>query len=204
MNLSHPENLQIKNPDGTAATGGSQEWYPTRSQRASGCGPTAASNIIWYMTLSRAAPQTLCDTGNGEKERFVELMREMFGYVKPGMGGVNTSAIFADGVVRYASARGETLTPHKLEIPRARRKRPDIASVGDFILAGLQNDSPVAFLNLSNGKLAKPDSWHWVTIIKYDPDSASAGIIDQGSEHDVPLKTWLDTTLLGGALVYLL
>ena len=195
--------LEIICPTGESVAGGSQEWFPGRWERASGCGPTAASNLIWYMTRSRPGFHMLFDAGGGGKDNFVELMRELFVLIPPGIRGVNDPAIFTDGVIRFGAARSVTLTPRVLEIPSVFRKRPDIDSVGNFIISALQADSPVGFLNLSNGKLSNLEAWHWVTIIGLESESMVATISDKGRKLDICLAEWLRTSILGGAMVYI-
>ena len=170
--------------------GGSQEWYEDRWQRISGCGPTAAANLIWYMEGDRA--------GTYEK-----LQRDMFGYVTPGMRGVNTSGIFTEGVARYASERGVKIFTRTLEIPPKPRARPGVETCLAFLSAAIGTDSPVAFLNLSNGTLTDLENWHWVTILSVETDGASVAVCDQGRTFDLNFGEWLETSALGGALVYI-
>ena len=198
--LIHPDFLVITCNEGETAMGGSQNWYPNRRERMSGCGPTNASNLIWYLAQSRPELQIPCETAGGAKHCFVGLMQEMFAYVTPGIGGVNNSSIFTDGISRYALAHGFALSPQVLDIPASFRKRPAADSVYGFIVNALQADSPVAFLNRSNGKLKKLDNWHWVTIIGFEKPAAT--IIDQGSAFEICLGDWLKTSLLGGTFVY--
>lgn len=183
--------------------GGSQEWYPERWQRISGCGPTAASNLIWYLTRSRAELTGLCDVGSGNKISFVKIMSEMFTYITPGSFGVNTSMLFTTGALKYSKARGVTLIPHVLEIPKLFIRRPAMEETREFILSALQSDCPVVFLNLSNGNQHRLDGWHWVTIIALDCDRMSVCVSDQGHTLDIDFSAWLKTSMLGGALVYL-
>jgi hypothetical protein len=201
--LPNIDNMNITSPDGTSSTGGSQEWYTDVWMKKAGCGPTVASNIVWYLTRSRSALPPLCDTGDGSREKFVWLMLDMFDYVTPGLGGVNTSAIFADGLARYGTDHGVTLTTRVLELPAWPCKRPELPAVTDFIQTALQSDAPVAFLNLSNGTLTNLESWHWVTILSLDPNTATATICDQGDTLDIDLGEWLRTSKLGGAMVYI-
>lgn len=198
-NVAH---LEILAPD-EVHTGGSQEWYPGRRHRMSGCGPTAASNLIWYLTRSCADMQPLCDIGNGDQAHFLALMQEMFTFVTPGIGGVHSSRLFVNGVIRYSEAHGVALTAQVLDIPKKRRCRPSLEQMREFILTALHSDTPVAFLNLSNGTLRNLDAWHWVTILSLEPDTMIAGISDLGRTLDVDLQTWRKTSLLGGALIYL-
>jgi len=198
--LKNPENLCVRGPDGETHTGGSQEWYADPWRKKAGCGPVAAANIIWYA----ARPER--EKNNSEaraepdgKQRFAALMDEMITHIVPTMRGVNTSAIFTDGISGYAAAHKLNFAPLALEVPAQAGKRPGPAEVGAFIANAIQDDMPVAFLNLSNGSLKNLDSWHWVTIFAFDGETMDADFCDQGKVFTVNINEWLDTTLLGGA-----
>lgn len=200
--LNTPKLLEVQSKHGVYI-GGSQEWYSESWQRMSGCGPTAASNLIWYLTRSRSELGCLCDVGNADKVSFVKLMSEMFTHITPGMLGVNTSAIFTTGVLKYGEVHDVTLIPHVIEIPKLSILRPDLEKVQEFILSALRSDCPVAFLNLSNGNQHKLDGWHWVTIIALETETMSVYFSDQGHILNIDFAAWLKTSLLGGALIYL-
>lgn len=194
--------LEIQTRHGVS-TGGSQEWYPEGWQRMSGCGPTAASNLIWYLTRSRPELGRLCDIGGGDKANFVKIMSEMFTFITPGALGVNTSMIFTSGALKYGESHGVTLTSHVLEVPKLSITRPALEKAREFILSALRSDCPIAFLNLSNGNQHRLDGWHWVTIIAINSETMSVSISDQGRILNIDFAAWLKTSLLGGALVYL-
>jgi len=192
IKLENCELMNIAGPDGETYVGGSQEWYEDRWHKMSGCGPVAASNLIWCLTRR-----------NGSKEQYLELMREMYTFVKPGIRGVNTSGIFTDGIMRYASKAGLQFNPQILEIPKNPGERPDICRLLDFITSALRSNAPVAFLNLSNGTLQNLENWHWVTIISLDDESRLVDVSDHGKTLEIDISEWLKTTRLGGALIYL-
>ena len=75
----------------------------------------------------------------------------------------------------------------------------------DFLIQALDADCPVAFLNFSNGSLPNLDSWHWVPLIALTEGEGVllCTILDEGAEKVIDLALWLETTLLGGALVTL-
>jgi hypothetical protein len=196
--LKNPSLLEIQTPEGSCI-GGSQEWYADCFRRMSGCGPTAASNLIWYLS-----PDNFKSSG---WDGYQALQNEMFSFVTPGMGGVNTAALFTDGLERYAKAHGIELTTHALELPGFIGKLRDIMChdterVSEFVLNGLRSDCPIAFLNLSNGNQTQFESWHWITILALEHESMTARVSDQGRAFDIDLAAWLRTSLLGGALVY--
>lgn len=195
--LKNQELLNIESPTG-AAFGGSQEWYRERWHRLSGCGPTAASNVVWYLARSRPELGALCDVGGADRTRFVRLMDEMFTFVTPGLRGVNTPYIFADGLLRYGMARGVAFVKHTLEI----KKNRDVTAVRGFIDGALERDLPIGFLNLSNGGLYNLEGWHWVTLVAFDGERMTADISDQGRLLEIDFGKWLETSRLGGALAY--
>ncbi len=195
--LKNIELLKVRDPLGGSTIGGSQLWYRERWPRMSGCGPTAASNIVWYYARSRPELCSLCNVGGADRARFTRLMDEMFTFVTPGLQGVNSAGIFTDGIARYGAARGVDLSTRVLEAGR----RVDENAVRDFIARALKLDAPVAFLNLSNGALENLESWHWVTIVALD-ERMTASVADQGRLLDIDLGRWLKTSRLGGALVY--
>jgi hypothetical protein len=186
--LKNPNRLDIETPRSRVA-GGSQHWYADKWRRMSGCGPTAAANLVWYLSNSE-------DRGLAA---FRALQEEMFGYVTPGFGGVNNSRIFTEGIAAYARTHNMPLAATALDIPQFRR--PSAKEALDFIAAGLDSDCPVAFLNLSNGNQQQLDSWHWVTIIGLT-DNMTAKITDQTRIIEVNVREWLCSTMLGGAFVY--
>ena len=69
IKLAKPELLNITNTDGETFTGGSQEWYEDKWHKKSGCGPVAASNLIWYMMRKK-----------GIEQDYPELIHEMYGW----------------------------------------------------------------------------------------------------------------------------
>jgi hypothetical protein len=192
ITLSNPRRLHVSETNGKTYIGGWQGWYADNWQRQSGCGPTAASNIIWYKTMWQ-----------GKMENYRSLMHEMFTFVKPGAGGVNTAAKFVNGVIRYGVEHGLAIVPHVLEVPIRKGKRPTIEEMRDFISSALNADAPVAFLNLSNGSVNNLGSWHWVTIIALDTSPMTATISDGGRSLEIDLGLWLRKSRLGGAMVYL-
>ena len=190
--LSDPDVMNLTDANGEICFGGSQEWYKDLWRRKSGCGPVAASNIIWYLTRQR-----------GGRDQYIELMNEMFTYVTPGMRGVNNASIFSDGIIKYIAKHGLAFVPHALELPSKPNNRPGLDTVCEFILSALTADSPVAFLCLSSGNVENLDDWHWVTIISIDTDTTKIEVVDHGKRLDVCISEWLKSSRLGGALVFL-
>jgi len=194
------ELLKITDESGESITGGSQDWFDDKWQRLSGCGPTTASNIIWYMTKSDEKFSNLC-AQNRTKADFVRLMESMFTYITPGVRGVNRSSIFKEGLGKYLGDAGADFNIEVLDVPKVKKNRPDFQTAVDFIFSALQRKMPLAFLNLNNGDEADLDSWHWVTVI--GASGQYVRILDRGKIFEMDFEKWLASTTLGGALVYI-
>lgn len=198
--LFNPELLKVEAPNGGFYIGGSQHWFKDSWKRTSGCGPTTASGILWYLSRSKGCG-AFCGAVKADTYGFLTLMDTVFSYVTPGMGGVYSSKLFINGLVRYGSSIGIGFNARALDIKPFMRKRPSKEAVRDFILDSLKSDTPVAFLNLSNGSLINLDSWHWVMLTALEPDSMTATICDNGGTKEIHIGQWLKTTVLGGSLV---
>ena len=190
--------------------GGDQEWYQEEWHRRAGCGPTTAATLLYYLAQRDAGMQALWPTAPARtRADFQQLMDLIWRYVTPGLRGLNQSSMFVDGVKRYATERDVSLVAQALDIPETIGKRRHFARFRAFLLQGLAADCPVAFLNLSNGKVANLHSWHWVTIVAAPaaahPEVTELPVValDEGKTFAFDLRCWYETSLLGGALVWL-
>ena len=195
--------MEVAGEGGQVYYGGSQEWYHTTRQKRAGCGPTAASNLVWYIARTKPHLAALWDVTRTGQEDFLCLMEEMFQHITPGRGGVNTTEKFTAGALRFGEKQGAPLRANVMEVPTTFAKRPTPDEVESFILAAMEADFPVAFLNLSNGGVKNLDRWHWVTIMALEPHSMNAVICDQGDCLKIDLGRWLKATILGGGFVWL-
>ncbi len=183
--------------------GFNQIWYKTRWQRLSGCGPSVVSGIICYLNRARpgAGPYGFMLT----KRECRILMEEVWKYVTPTLRGIPSTEILCKGAWAYIKAKGLDLSLDSVDVAEDRSKRPGFPGVLAFIGEALSRDTPVAFLNLSNGGEKRLDPWHWVTIISLsfeeDASSAVAEIIDDGRIKKIDLALWFQTTTLGGGFV---
>lgn len=200
----------IKNPDvfkiqdeltNAVYYGCNQEWYQTKWQRRSGCGPTTSTTILQYLYATRKNSAPLLLT----KGACLQCMEEVWKYVTPGPQGISSTQKFCKGLDAYARAKSLRLQTDVLDIPRYRSKRPPFSETLAFLDNALKNDLPIAFLNLHNGQEPILDSWHWVTIIsvEYASDASKAfvGILDEGMRKNIDFSMWFHTTLWGGGLV---
>lgn len=190
--------IQYTNPQ-TQETifGFSQEWYKTKWQRLSGCGPTSASSLIYYACYNETEM---------DQNKALELMEVVWNYVTPGMGGVYKRSMFTNGLKRYFSKHDIQAEIESIEITKNKKTRMSLIDTVNFIENGLSKNALVAFLNLDNGDEKKLDEWHWVVISGIDVhaqhEQVFANIIDDGKLFAIDLNLWLNTTKRGGAFVY--
>ena len=203
--IEKPEHFEVHGGSTEdACYGCDQEWYNSEWQRISGCGPTAASNLIYYITKARPQACTLNIKNN--RESCLALMGQVWSYVTPTEEGVDSTKRFAESLQVYFNAVGLRAEPAVCDIPEDRAARPTFAAVLDFLAAALGSDAPVAFLNLCNGEETNLEAWHWVTVIALetggDRENAYLTIIDGSQTKRIDMKLWYETTTLGGGFVW--
>ena len=202
--LTRPDRFTLTLPDGTLCRGADQDWYRDVWQRRAGCGPTAAAMILDYLSCVWPELSGLTVTDARTTEDFLAQMEAVWPYVTPGTMGLDKPESFVLGCRSFALSRGAVLDGRILPIPRrGKGPRPDLDQVRTFLVWALDKDSPVAFLNYSNGDLKNLDSWHWVPLIacRGEGDSLTVTALDGGEEKELDLALWLETSFLGGALV---
>ena len=197
IELLHKNLFDIRDNDGISY-GGSQDWYTKEWNQKAGCGPTAASNLVWYLSKTRESIKHLCTHDGSVRAGFSDIMSDMWGYVTPGSMGVNKVSMLAKGVVRYAAERGIGLRAETVVIPRRAARRPPWQDILTYLGDVLSRDLPVAFLNLSKGELKNLDTWHWVTITAFDSKTGIAEISDEGVCKEIDICLWCSTTKIGG------
>ena len=187
------------NSEDKLAYGLNQEWYKTKWQRLSGCGPTAASTLIYSLTSK---------SPTFNQAEAISLMETMWQYVTPSMQGVYKRSMFTEGLQKYFVAHQLAGTIEYLEVPKQKSLRPSLTEVVAFIETALIHQVPIAFLNLDNGEEKKLDAWHWVIISGLDSlddhPEVYTHIIDDDKLFAIDIALWLKTTKRGGALVYAL
>lgn len=182
--IEHPELFKVSDESGRESyCGYSQEWYASKWQRMSGCGPTAASNIILYMNHTRRA--AVIGESPVSKAQCLTVMEEMWRYVTPTFRGVHTTRRFRVGMSAYAASKEMSVRFEVLNLPKNKSRHPGLTEVIRFLEEALSKDCPVAFLNLCNGQELSLDRWHWVTIISIEHDmegdNAIVEVLDKGA-----------------------
>lgn len=204
--IRHPEYFQIFSEDDSEKLFGcDQEWYQSHWQRISGCGPTAASNLMYYISRSQQAASGVTIANN--KEKCLTLMEKVWGYVTPTQQGVDTTKRFMDSLGRYLDELQLKAELRVLNVAKDIKNRPTVEDVVTFIDQAMRNDAPVAFLNLCNGDETALEEWHWVTVISLevseDTSQVYVEILDESQIKRINLSLWLSTTTRGGGFVYI-
>ena len=181
--------------------GGVQEWYKNFFKKMAGCGPTTASTMTMYESRKKNLSE------HYSKDKFINLMEELWNYVTPRTRGLNRIEYYVQGYDRYIRDNNIQLLNNKtLKIPKQKEKRPNKKDIFEFLSEAIKNNHPVAFLNLNNGKEEKIDSWHWVTVVgvMYNDEKniLKATITDEGVLKNIDLGLWLETTTEEGGFVY--
>lgn len=200
--LSHVEYLQVTDTHSNKSFCGSdQEWFSDERQRLTGCAPSAAANILFY--LSRKKNPACCGK---DRSDLLYFMEDAWKSVTPETNGIPSTSLFLEKLRRYAYLHEKEFNYSVLDIPVEKAERPSLSTVATFISQGLQQDIPIAFLNLDNGAEKNLESWHWVTIAELDysenTQTAKVLICDEGITKQINLKLWVESTIQGGGFVY--
>lgn len=187
----------------TRYTYANQLWYKNRWKIQAGCGPTNASQLIWYLIKSNEEYAYLKNNSLNDKVEFMKLMDELWYYITPKLAGVHSVKIFSKGLSQFLIDNSIKLEIASLDLRKKLFKKPKFAVVEKFIIESLSNNNLVAFLTLSNGKINELYNWHWTTIFEYDSSTNEAFIIDAEREFKINIKNWYESSFLGGGLVYI-
>ena len=167
--------------NGKTFYGAYQEWYPTLFRRMTGCGPTAAANL-----LACALP----DVPFGTAEARVAVMQTMWNYLTPGVRGLHRVRKFKKGSDAFFKAKKLSLSCRCAEF--AADSPLTIGQTADFIKEALSLDAPLAFLNLLNNSVKDLERWHWVTIVSFDDADMTATVFDGDKKFLLPLPLWFE------------
>lgn len=184
--------------------GCNQKWYTSFWRRLSGCGPTVATNLIFYLFQTHDASHA--KQNSITKKYCIKLMEDIWKYVTPSFSGVSTTKMFYQAVLSYAESKGFDLDCYFLDMPKDKTRRPELSEVTNFIKDAMLKNAPVAFLNLDNGAEKSLEAWHWVTLISLEyvenGNPVLVDILDDGHMKKINLSLWYTTTTKGGGFVY--
>jgi len=200
--LNNTDAFLIRDASGHSYYGGDQHWFGNEKayRKEAACGATTCANILGYLAQTREEFAGLAPFDLHDKNSFLEFMKAVYPFVRPGLIGI-MPADFTRGAEEYAAGLGFAFEYDLLPVPAASQKRPGADAMYRFLNAALSKDLPVAFLNLSGGRVKNLDSYHWVTLVGLDDGADLCRIVDNGRLLDVELKKWLKKSTLGGAFV---
>ncbi len=203
LSIHQPDAFHIMDGSGRPSRGCDQDWYGSEWQRASGCGPSVASGILYYLHRTNRIRLPFAVDG---KSDCIGLMESVWKHVTPTSNGVDTVERFCIGVQDFTRSFARTLSCRTLEIPSKKAGRPELGEMTRFLTSGLLEDCPVAFLNLSSGRVRGIEGWHWMTVVALktgpEPDDAQALIFDGTASIWIDLAKWHMTSALGGGFAY--
>ncbi|NLG23714.1 MAG: hypothetical protein GX558_00035 [Clostridiales bacterium] len=207
MNISilHPKILEIADErTGLPLFGGDQAWYADEWRQKAGCGPTCAANVTAYLALTRPRLRSLYAGEDMRRDRFAAHMEEVYRFVTPGAMGLNKPEMLAGGVGAFARSRGLVLRPHLFSVRgNMSGNRQPVSELARFVAEGLERDCPIAFLNLTRGRVKHIQGWHWITIVSAElGDGIDVCASDEGGRTCFDLKMWYLSTRMRGGLVY--
>lgn len=179
---------QIDKSDGQYL-GGNQDWYPYAYQRSAGCGPTAATNIIVYLSQTVPGEEALFEGRKGHLGDYRQLMETLYDYVRPihlpfyrlrGRKviahwlplalGVPCRRRFSRGVLAYAEQRKVDLKERVYNYPLFKSREIVSQSIFDYLKMALSEERPVALLN----RFKKIPMVYW-PVGRWQTKTATAG-----------------------------
>lgn len=199
--IAHPEWLDIQ-VGCHVSHGYDQEWFQDAWKKLAGCGPTTATQMMSYIGLRDGWIEQ--DTAHDQSQALAR-METVWNYVKPRYGGgLYKTSWLEQGLEKFITDRGLAYDVHMINVSPFPTARIDVAEAGQFIINGLSQDVPVAFLNRHKGKERVLYTWHWVPIIglSVDSDDWQCTILDEGQIRTFSLSNWMKDTILGGGFAY--
>ncbi len=198
--ILHPEWLDVQTLNGVVK-GYNQEWYGTEWQRISGCGPTTATTIVNYLFFRENLMQV---EDYQSEETILPMMDRIWQYVQPRRGGgLFKARWFEEGLTAFFEENNYPYKAELLSIGIFSKGKSRADEVAQFVMEGLRDDVPVAFLNRHRGDELGLETWHWVPIIAMEEREGIywGTVLDDGKSREFSLQSWLDTTMFGGGFV---
>lgn len=188
----------------TTYYGGYQDWLGPRyynfisqfwADRA--CGPTAAANAAYHMSVYKSGMRRLYLVPTLERYQFTWHMYQVYQYVTPPIIGILSIDEMANKFKAFAASRGVNLNGVFWNLPW------NIVNVSNYIKSGLSINSPVLLVTWDTGI---PDlSWHWVTITRYYRTDAGNRYIttsNWASMRTYNLDVWVNEIGLYRGVIY--
>lgn len=157
----------VYNKETTVGYGGSQEWFLQVWKRSAGCGSTCGANLAAYYANNCLEMANIYqgDSNKFYQAEYLQVMEEMFSYMKPGPMGFPYIKKFAKKFVLFCKNHGISVVSTILK----KYKTVDVAF--EFVKESIDNGHPVALLILLHrAKELREYTWHWVTVTGYVED----------------------------------
>lgn len=143
--------------------GGKQQWlcdsgFTSKFRSDRSCGVAAAANMMTYLGKEFPGYENLYY--GDSKEDYIELMKELYRFLRPGIMGIPTLGKMEKGIYKYSKSKDVNIKP------RLKRWVYSVKDGSGFIRQGLSKGTPVLLLtwNYSDRELKN----HWVTVTGWD------------------------------------
>lgn len=190
--------------DGETWYGGTQKWYSSPGQRSNGCGPVAASNILYYMSTTDSKYDNMYPYSSLSQSNFLSFMNTVYFVMSPSIYGEISISHWASCVKSVAQIYGVSLSSS------TRSSSSSKSTCASFIKSALKNDKPVGSLNLALAYgSGQEEAWHWITITKYyqgSDDNRWIAVSSMGKRRGVDWDAYyanMDSSILDGGFIYL-
>lgn len=157
----------IYREDDIAEYGGNQEWFPQGWQRKAGCGSTSGANLAAYYAANNPIMEKIYNgnTIRFDQSEFLQLMEEMYTFMRPGPMGFPYVEKFAKQFIKFCEKYNIAMEADILE---TFDKSEDAFQ---FVKGNIDKERPVALLILHHRAWElREDNWHWVTVTGYMED----------------------------------
>lgn len=187
MDIMHREKLRL--PPNTTFD---QDRFRHPRQRLSGCGPTTAAALAYYLTPSQAGSVP-------SETKTLGLMEDMWRAMPPTLLGLFNPYRFQRAFVTKMGTQGFHL---KSQVVPVLGRTKDTKRIFELIQASLAQDIPVPFLHLY-GQNPDVDTWHWMMLVGLEegPYGRKATIFDNGRFFSTDLRAWMESFPALGAFV---
>lgn len=161
--------------------GASQNWYPSKWRRESGCGSIAATNLILYYGLALSSAKEEYQYAD-----VVALMNKIFKIFRPTIFGYINYHKFAKQFCAYAQKENKQFS---YELYKPDKHSEDSLN---FVKRSLLENDPVAILILTHQQKALGIFWHWMVITGINADN-EVEVSNHGNFETYPAYLLFDT-----------
>lgn len=195
--IKNPNFLSIidENAKSGISYGLTQEWYIDDYQVLAGCGATVATSILVYYEQQR-------DFNLLKVKDVLPKMEKMWEFLPPIKGkGLNSTELFYKGIERYFDDIDKKIKYSFIDVNI--NNKISLDKIIKYLKKEIENDRPVAFLNLCNGEEENLDKWHWVLVYELFKEGSEyfLNIFDDREVKKINLSLWYKTITNNGGFV---